>query len=172
MFSIKKKAKLYEFEGYVTDSLKKEMQQYYPKADAIRRDADTNDIHMDKKSFQVNFVKMFPEGRIFLNLMQLRLAVKEFFKHWNLLSKASSKFIRCSYSHTPGTRKKPDDNLDEGDESKGRKRPSTASLINCPFMVKWSLLDHKAPHRNDIFYRVKVSTIECTEHTCMMSQIN
>ena len=52
---------------------------------------------------------MFPEGRIFINYMQLRKAVEEFFKHWNLLSKSTGKSIRCSFSHTPGAKKKPED---------------------------------------------------------------
>ena len=57
-------------------------------------------------------------------------------------------------------------------ENKIKKRSSTASLINCPFQVKWSMLNHISPHRHDIFYRVKISTVLSTDHTCMMSLIS
>ena len=46
--------------------------------------ASTNDIVMDKNAFSLNFNKMFPEERIFLNYLQLRQAVSEFFRHWNV----------------------------------------------------------------------------------------
>ena len=81
------------------------MSLYYPKKDDYSTDALSNDIIMDKDKFTQNFNHMFPEGRVFLNMKQLRIAVKEFFQHWNLLSKSNGKSIRCSYSFTPGTKK-------------------------------------------------------------------
>ena len=77
------------------------MSQYYPKPYDIIKDPLTNDVVMNKESFSDNFRNMFPQGRQFLNHIQLREAVKIFFKHWNLLSKTSSKEIRCSFSHSP-----------------------------------------------------------------------
>ena len=61
------------------------MLKYYPKNDNMCRDGLTNDILMDKDTFLANFIKMFPEGRIFINYLQLRKTLHEFFKHWNLM---------------------------------------------------------------------------------------
>ena len=74
-----KELDLKNFDGYVTDSLKEEMSQYYPTQDDISRDQSTNDIIMNKESFALKFKTMFPEGRIFLNYLQLRKACQEFF---------------------------------------------------------------------------------------------
>ena len=79
-----------EMSQYVTDSLIEKMSQYYPTQDDISRDPTTNDIVMNKETFSIKFQTMFPEGRIFLNYLQLRKACQEFFKHWNLLSKVIS----------------------------------------------------------------------------------
>ena len=164
-----KEVELKKFDNYVTDSLIEEMSQYYPARDDISRDPTTNDIIMNKESFSIKFQSMFPEGRIFINFLQLRKACIEFFKHWNLLVKATGKSIRCSYSHTPNKKKS-----DMGDDStcNTSKRQSTSSLVQCPFHVKWTLVDHKSPIRHDIFYKVKVSTLACLDHSCMMSHMS
>ena len=164
-----KSEKLKRFDDYLTDSLKEELSKYYPQSDSIRRDPLTNDIFMDKEKFSSNFSKMFPKERVFINIVQLRQAVQLFFKHWNLLCKNNGKNIRCSYSHTPGTKKCTPDNSKNLNDS---NRQSTSSLVQCPFQVKWTLVDHKKPYRHEIFYRVKISTIVSTEHTCMMSHIS
>ena len=160
--------KLKDFKGYMTDSLKEEMSLYYPKSDHVTRDSLTNDVIMDKTQFSTSFTKMFPKNRIFLNYLQLRLAVTEFLKHWNLLCKSTRKSFRCSYSHTPAKKKVISENTNENDNS----RQSTSSLVRCPFEIRWSLIDHKTPHRHDIFYKVKISRIVSTEHTCLMSHIS
>ena len=64
-----KKEKLIKFKSYITDSLKQEMQQYYPTRDETKRDPVSNDIKIDKESFGIKFRNMFPEGRIFLNFI-------------------------------------------------------------------------------------------------------
>ena len=51
------------------------MSLYYPKKDDYSTDALSNDIIMDKDKFTQNFNHMFPEGRVFLNMKQLRIAV-------------------------------------------------------------------------------------------------
>ena len=82
---------LNKFDAYLTDNLREEMSKLYPKSKDITHDTLTNDIIMDKNQFSTNFSKMFHKGRIFLNYLQLREAVKEFFKHWNVLSKSNGK---------------------------------------------------------------------------------
>ena len=72
---------LNEFNGYVTDQLKEEMSKFYPKCEDIITDQSTNDIAMNKQTFINNFSQIFRKGRIFLNYVQLREAVSEFFKH-------------------------------------------------------------------------------------------
>ena len=42
--------------------------------------------------------------------------------------------------------------------------------VKCPFEIKWTLVDHKLPHRNALFYKVKISNIISTDHTCQLSQ--
>ena len=101
--------------------------------------------------------------------MQLRQAVAEFFKHWNLLCKSNGKSLRCSYSHTPASKKCISTSTTT---SPYNHRHSTASVVKCPFEIKWSLVDHKKPYRHDIFYRAKISSIVSTQHTCMMSHIS
>ena len=161
--------KLNQFKFYVTDSLLEEMSKLYPKSGDFISDDLSNDVVMDKNKFSSNFTKMFPKDRIFINYLQLRQAVSEFFKHWNLLCKSNGKSLRCSYSHTPAKKKViSDSNIIGGDTN----RQSTASVVKCPFHIKWTLLDHKRPYRHDIFYRVKISSIVSTEHTCMMSNLS
>ena len=143
--------KLKEFKFYMTDSLKEEMSLYYPKSNHVTRDSLTNDVIMDKNQFSSNFIKMFPKNRIFLNYLQLRLAVTAFLKHWNLLCKSTRKSFRCSYSHTPAKKKVIAENSTTTDNS----RQSTSSLVQCPFEIRWSLIDHKSPHRHDIFIRLR-----------------
>ena len=41
--------------------------------------------------------------------------------------------------------------------------------VQCPFELKWLLLEYKRPYRNDLFYKTKVSNLISTDHTCMMS---
>ncbi len=36
--------------------------------------------------------------------------------------------------------------------------------------IKWSLVEHKRPHKDDIFYKVRISSISSLEHTCLMSE--
>ena len=93
---------------------------------------------------------MFPPGRIFLNCLQLREAVSEFFKHWNLLSNSNSKNIRCSYSFTPVTKKTVIDN----NEVSTSKRQSTDSIVKCPFELRWSLVNHKS--HIDMIFSIKL----------------
>ena len=97
-----KKKQLFEFDGYLTDSLLEEMSTYYPKPEDMSTDPATNDVMMDKEQFPLNFSKMYPKGRVFLNQIQLRESISECFNHWNLLSKSNGKSVRCSYSFTPG----------------------------------------------------------------------
>ena len=123
---------LNEFNGYITDQLQEEMSKFYPKCEDVITDQSTNDITMNKQTFSHNFSQIFRKGRIFLNYVQLREAVSEFFKHWNLLSKTNGKNIRCSYSFTPGRKKPISDNI----EVLNSKRQSTASLVKCPFQLK------------------------------------
>ena len=167
-----KEKKLFEFDGYLTDSLIDEMSNYYPKAEDYTTDPLTNDIKMNKQKFESNFSKFFPKGRIFINMKQLKAAVKEFFKHWNLLSKCNGKSIRCSYSYTPAKKKDPTENLSEESDLVNTNYVSIASQTKCPFHLKWSLVDHKMPYRHEIFYRVKISSVVNTQHTCMMSHIS
>ena len=170
-----KQAKLKSLNGYLTDSLEDEMARYYPKCEHITRDQLTNDVAMDRDAFSQNFVNMFPRNRIFLNYLQLREAVTKFMKHWNLLCKSNGKNFRCSYSHTPAKKKVVAvTDLADGDTdgNNDTTRTSTSSLVKCPFLVRWTLVDHKRPHRHDIFYKVKISSIVSTEHTCMMSHIS
>ena len=105
------------------------MSNYYPKAGDVTTETTTNDIKMDKHKFSLNFSKMFPKGRVFLNSIQLRVSVTEFFKHWNLLSKSNGKSVRCSYSFTPAKKKTISDNS----EAVNNNYQSTASLVKCPF---------------------------------------
>ena len=126
-------------------------------------------MFMNKEQFSSNFRKMFPKDRLFINIIQLRQTIQLFFKHWNLLCKNNGKNIRCSYSHTPGKKKSC---LDDCSTTNKSGRQSTSSLVQCPFQVKWTLVDHKKPYRHEIFYKVKISKIVSTEHTCMMSHIS
>ena len=75
----------------MTDTLQQEMSKFYPNSKDISRDPLTNDVVMDKNEFSSNFNKMFPKERIYLNYLQLRQAVSEFFKHWNILCKSNRK---------------------------------------------------------------------------------
>ena len=100
-----KVVKLKRFSGYLTDTLIEGMSRYYPSSGDVTRDPYTNDMVMSKATFVLNFNKFFHKGRIFINVLQLRQAVKEFFKHWNLVSKSNGNRIRCSYSHTPAVKK-------------------------------------------------------------------
>ena len=144
------------------------MSKFYPTAVDMTKETATNDITMDKNKFSHNFTRMFPKGRVFLNFIQLREAVGEFFKHWNLLSKSNGKSVRCSYSFTPATKK----TISDSSEVINKNYQSTAALVKCPFQLKWSLTNHKKPYRHDIFHRVKISCVVITEHTCMMSHIS
>ena len=47
-----------------------------------------------------------------------------------------------------------------------------AVQVQCPFELKWTLVEYKRPRRNQIFYKVKVSNLISTEHTCMMSHMS
>ena len=60
----------------------------------------------------------------------------------------------------------------DNNEVSNSKRQSTASIVNCPFELRWSLINHKKPYRHDIFYKVKISSVPSTQHTCMMSHIS
>ena len=51
------------------------------------------------------------------------------------------------------------------------KKP-IAVQVQCPFELKWSLLEYNRPRRNQIFYKAKVSNLISTEHTCMMSHMS
>ena len=169
--------KLKQFEHYLTDSLLDEMGHYYPKSDNVKKDSLTNDISMDKLAFSSNFEKMFPKNRVFVNYLQLREAITEFMKHWNLLCKSSGKSFRCHYSHTPAKKKTITCDLvlnqdDTTNLKQSGNRQSTSSLVQCPFLVRWSPVDRKVPYRHDIFYKVKISTIVSLEHTCLMSHMS
>ena len=63
-----------------------------------------------------------------------------------------------------------DNNNSQGNVDNSSK--STLSLVKCPFEVRRTLVDHKRPHRHDVFYKVKISSIISTEHMCMMSHIS
>ena len=65
-------------QNWVTDSLLEEMSHYYPTKEDVGRDPLSNDISMNKDSFSMNFQKMFPAERVFINYMQLRSVVKIF----------------------------------------------------------------------------------------------
>ena len=52
------------------------------------------------------------------------------------------------------------------------KQKPLSLQVQCPFELKWSLLEYKRPYRNQIFYKVKVSNLISTEHTCMMSHMS
>ena len=167
------KEKLFKAQEWVTDSLEEEMSHYYPLKVDMRRDSLTNDVSMNKESFALNFNKMFPQDRVFLNNIQLRDAVKLFFNHWNLVCKGNSKTLRCSYSHIPAKKKQCEIILPDGSSGQKKKiRKSIASQVKCPFEIKWSLLDYKRPYRHDIFYKVKISNIISTHHTCLMSNMS
>ena len=112
---------------------------------------------------------MFPKGRIFVNYLQLKQAIDLFFKNWKLVAKSTSKSIRCYYSHTPN-KKKNTQFLCEGEDNV-RKRNYPAIQIKCPFEIKWSYVDYRKPYQHGLFYKVKISKIVSTEHTCMMSNI-
>ena len=60
----------------------------------------------------------------------------------------------------------------EGCEIVPNNSKSTASLVQCPFHLKWSLLDRKKPYRHEIFYKVKISSEVNTDHTCLMSHLS
>ena len=85
-----------------------------------------------------------------------------------MVSKSNGKKIRCPYSHTPATKK---ESLETNDNSTTLKRNSTASLVKCPFELRFTLWKHNSPHRHDIFYKVKISNVMSTKHTCLMSHI-
>ena len=159
------KEQLLKSQNWVTNSLLEEMSEYYPKQGDIIKDPLTNDQSYNKASFAINFNKMFPQDRIFLNYLQLREAVKVFFKHWNLVSKGISSTLRCSYSHIARMKTNPC-------TPKRMIRKSIASQVKCPFEIKWSLLEHKKPYRNDIFYKAKISNVKCLHHTCLMSAMS
>ena len=74
-------------QNWITDSLLEEMSHYYPKKEDVTRDPLTNDISMSKDSFSINFRKMFPPERIFINYIQLREAVKNIFQAIELVIK-------------------------------------------------------------------------------------
>ena len=149
------------------------MSRYYPTKDEVTRDPLTNDISMNKDSFSLNFRKMFPAERVFISYVQLREAVKIFFRHWNLLCKSSSCTLRCSYSHVTRAKKNvPIDNTQHPDiNAKRNAQKPIAVQVQCPFELKWSLLEYNRPRRNQIFYKAKVSNLISTEHTCMMSHM-
>ena len=67
----------------------------------------------------------------------------------------------------------PIDNALPPDVNAKRKfKKSMALQVQCPFQLKWSLIDYKKPYRNELFYKVKVSNLISTEHTCMMSHMS
>ena len=68
-------------QNWVTDSLHDEMSRYYSKKEDVTRNHLTNDIFMNKDYFSLNFRKMFPAKRVFMNHIQLKQAVKIFFQH-------------------------------------------------------------------------------------------
>ena len=49
------------------------------------------------------------------------------------------------------------------------KQKPLSLQVQCPFELKWSLLEYKRPYRNHLFYKAKVSNLISTDHTCMMS---
>ena len=55
--------------------------------------------------------------------------------------------------------------------AKRNTRKPIALQVQCPFELKWSLLEYKRPYRNQLFYKAKVSNLISTEHICMMSHM-
>ena len=124
---------------------------------------------MCKEAFSDNFSKMFPEGRIFINYVQLRQAIQLFFKHWNLVCKSTSKTFRCSYSHTPACKRNA---FRSPSNDRKRHLNRVTEQVQCPFEIRWALIDHFKPIRNDIFYKVKITKLVSTQHSCRMSNIS
>ena len=74
--------------------------------------------------------------------------------------------------HLLQLKKDPTENPTEESDVVNTNYQSMASQVKCPFHLKWSLVDHKMPYRHEIFYRVKISSVVDTQHTCMMSHIS
>ena len=85
--------------------------------------------------------------------------------------KASQKSIRCNYSHTPHLSiSKKDEDSSFHPKKKRKTRVNVNKRIQCPFCINCALVDHKAPYKDNIFYKVRISSIKSLEHTCLMSE--
>ena len=152
---------------WITESLREEIMALSPKRSDITVDNLTQDFSVDPEQFKKCCMNFFPLHRTFVNYKQLYAAADLLFKQWKICMKATSKSIRCNYSHTPHMNKY----KQICPPNKKRKvRVNVNEHIQCPFCIKWSLVEHKRPHKDDIFYKVRISSIQSLEHTCLMSE--
>ena len=66
------KVEKFKNQNWVTYSLLEEMSRYYPTKDDVTRGPSINDISINKESFSLNFRKMFPAARVFINHIEMR----------------------------------------------------------------------------------------------------
>ena len=66
--------------NWLSDSLCSEISNYYPKSDMVINH-NSNEITMNKISFEKNCALMFPLHREFVNYKQLQATMKRFCSH-------------------------------------------------------------------------------------------
>ena len=86
--------KKYATKQWLTDNIVNEIDEYLPTANDID---DKNNNQRCNARFSVNFSKLFPVGRLFLNKIQLKQSLQKFCEAWAVKITTDGQTFWCFY---------------------------------------------------------------------------
>jgi hypothetical protein len=158
--------KIFKEADWVTPSLRSHVEKFFPSRDAINSGTRVR----DKVSFMDACFVLFKTGRIFSSPKQLKQVATIFLDKWGGQCVQHGKKIVCFY-HKPMVTKKESAYVATSTRRVYRVKESHKCQINCPFEIRYSLLECVAANKvPDICHEIKI-TYTNFEHTCELSPV-
>ena len=149
---------------WITAELWEEIVEHVPSASDIDLDDDSNLPTKTTASFETKCHSLFPLGRQFANYKQLEQYVTLFCKSWSVLKHREGNSFKCFYA--PSTKKKKVTDFLFQESSTSKK--SMKDIVQCPFIIRFSIPGVKNKSLPSIFYTVKITHVNAN-HTCKLS---
>jgi hypothetical protein len=132
--------------NWITDELREEIETHYPQPEHFIMDRFKSSCKRDISAFSHHCSKMFPKGRLFASSKQFEQAASHFCTGWRARLSGGGKRVTCHF--------KKDDRSnvsDQPDLTKKRRytSPTMKQMINCPFVMRFSLLKIKLKKRDE-----------------------
>jgi hypothetical protein len=137
---------------WMTEDLRNEVLQHHPKKKDINQDSNDR----DKTVMVAQTEKMFPSGRLFASVEQLKQAAKLFGENWGFMTNYTSHSIRCSY------------NRDLSKKGKNKNlNPTLKDSVDCKFCLKISFFKRPRAEKKSpsLWFQCKITTCNY-EHKC------